>query len=245
MFAHNQNLDTIVKGVLELLDIEGVFIFENSYLLDIVENNLFDTLYHEHCHTHSITPLIRFFRKFGMKIFDVKRLPHQQGGSIRVFVCRNSDNRKIEQIVFDMLEEEKTIPEKLKLFATNIDRAKIKFQECIGQYKEKTIHCYGYAAKTTTLFYKFGIEKNQIKCCYEDAPLKQGRFSPGLHIPIVPTNEIYDRKPDVIIVSAWNFAKNIIAKHQKFVKEYNGIFIVPLPECKIISKDNIDEYIDI
>ena len=93
MFAHTKDLKDVVRGVLELLDDNGVFIFENSYLGDILDKSLYDTIYHEHCHTHAITPLIKFFRKFGMKIFDIEPLPNQQGGSLRVFVCRNSNNR--------------------------------------------------------------------------------------------------------------------------------------------------------
>jgi predicted TPR repeat methyltransferase len=244
MFAHTKDLKTVIRGVLELLDDKGVFIFENSYLMDMLDKKIFDVQYHEHCHTHSVTPLVKLFRQFGMKIFDVERLPNQQGGSIRVFTCRNSDDRKIEDNVFKLLNEEKQIKSKIDKFVVDIDNVRINFKRIFSQYQNKKVHCYGYAAKTTTLFYYFGITKNNITCCYEDAKLKQNKYSPGLHIPIVPVEQLYENKPDILIVSAWNFAKDIIKTHQKFVKELNGTFIVPMPNCQIIDKTNIEEYLN-
>jgi 2-polyprenyl-3-methyl-5-hydroxy-6-metoxy-1,4-benzoquinol methylase len=243
MFAHNEDLYTIMEGVNYLLDDNGVFVFENSYLLDILDKNLFDILYHEHCHSHYLKPLINFFKQFNMKIFQVERLPNQQGGSIRVFVCKAGAYRGRNITVDTLIKEEEKILAKLEQFSENIKTSKQDFIEKLKPYINKKIHCYGYPAKTTTLFYTYGIKENDIECCYEDAELKQNTFSPGLHIPIVPVNKLYENKPNVIIVSAWNFAKSIIKNHQRFIKEYNGVFLVPLPKCIIIDKNNIDEYL--
>jgi 2-polyprenyl-3-methyl-5-hydroxy-6-metoxy-1,4-benzoquinol methylase len=242
MFAHNPNLENIVMGVLELLNTDGIFVFENSYLLSILDNNLFDLVYHEHMHHHSVTALAKFLRKLGLKIFDVIHFPNQHGGSIRVFTCRNSSKRKVEDSVYEAFEKEKNIVSKLEKFSEKIKQSANVFQNTLSKYSDKKIHCYGYAAKTTTLFYTFKIKSGQIEFCYEDAELKQGKFSPGLHIPIVPVKELYNKNPDVIIIGAWNFAKNIIKVHRKFVDD-GGIFIIPLPDIEEINKDNIDEYL--
>lgn len=247
MFAHNEDLYSIMDGVDYLLDNNGIFVFENSYLLDILDKNLFDIIYHEHCHTHSIKPLFNFFKQFNMNIFNIEHLLNQQGGSIRVYVCKSGHHpyfNKMSPVVDEFITKENGILTKLKDFGKNIENAKNNFQKTLKGFNNKQVHCYGYAAKTTTLFYTFGIKENDIGCCYEDAELKQNTFSPGLHIPIVPVNDLYKNKPDVIIVSAWNFAKSIIKNHQKFVKEYDGIFLVPLPECIIIDKNNIDKYLE-
>lgn len=287
MFAHNEDLDTIVKGVLHLLSNEGVFIFENAYVLDMFEKNLFDLMYHEHQHAHSLTPMIKYLRKFGVKVFDVLRLPNQHGGSIRVFCCRNSDSRQVSQAVFDMLEEEKvkfplpkygdryeefvpqsdiiydtcgntigmsctspcytikdSTPETIQLFRTNIKNLKTEFRNLLDKLlaEKKTIHCFGYAAKTTTLLYTYGVQKGEIRACYEDAKLKIGKWSPGLHIPIVSPNKLLENNPDCVVLGAWNFAESIIRTHRKYVHQ-GGIFIIPLPQLKIIDKTNIDSYL--
>lgn len=243
MFAHNANLESIILGVFKLLDENGVFVFENSYLLDILDKNLIDVFYHEHIHTHSLKPLAKFFRNFGMKIFDVERLPNQHGGSIRVFVCKNSDNRTVSNNVFDLFEKEKNILYKLNLLQEKANILSKNLKSCLEKFKYKTIDCFGYPAKTTTLFYLLNIQKNYIRYCYEDSELKVGKFSPGLHIPIKSTAELLDNNPDVIIISAWNYSKQIIKNNISYINN-GGTFLIPLPEIKIINKNNINGYLN-
>lgn len=242
MFAHNANLESIVLGIVKILQKDGVFVFENSYLLDILDNNLYDVFYHEHIHTHSLKPLAKFFRKFGMKIFDVEHLPNQHGGSIRVFVCKNSDNKKVSDNVFNFFEKEKNIVDKLKNLQLKVDNFANGINYNLKKYNNKIIDCFGYPAKTTTLFYMLKIQKNQIRFCYEDSDLKIGKYSPGLHIPIKSSSELLINNPDIVIISAWNFAKNIVKNNKEYI-DNGGQFLIPLPEFKIINKNNINEYL--
>ena len=228
VFAHNKDLDSIVKGVKFLLDDNGTFIFENSYLLDVLDKGLFDIFYHEHMHEHSITPLVKYFKKFDMDIYRVERLPNH-GGSIRVYAC-NSNFKPIESSVNELLELEKEIPIKLEVFKNNISELKDKLVNEVDRLKSenKTIGVLGFPAKAMTLLHYFKLNK-KIDFIYDDNILKQGMFVPGTNLSIRETNNIYNVcMPDVLIVLGWNFIDSFIKNH----KNYIGEWIVPLPEYK-------------
>lgn len=229
-FAHNKDLRTIVNGVKEILSEDGTFIIENSYLLDVLNKNLFDIFYAEHIHEFSIKALSKFFDSLDMKLYDVERLSNH-GGSFRAYICRKSYNIPIAQSVLDLLELEKTIPEKLKSFKTNVNELKNKMVNLIDSYikKNKKIGVLGLPAKATTMLYYFGLEKS-IHFIYDDNPLKQGMYAPGSNIMIYPTQDISKHNPDVLIVLAWNFADDLINNNSNF----KGKFIIPLPEFKVI-----------
>lgn len=227
-FAHIKDLHDIVNGINELLDDDGVFIFENSYLGDVLDKNLFDTIYHEHLHTHSIFPLIHFFKKHGMKIFRVERTSNQ-GGSIRVFVCKNNSKRLVEDSVYDLLKEEEDIDDRLDAFLSNIEALKENLHEILEEHSDKNIDVFGLPAKSVTLFYVLNLD-NIFRYIYEDAELKQNKFSPGFHLPILHSNKIKEHNPDVIFIACWNFADSVMQRLRK--EGYKGKFIVPLPELK-------------
>lgn len=226
MFAHNSNLDTIILGVLNLLDKDGIFVFENSYLLDILDKTLVDLIYHEHMHHHHITALQKFFDKYEMDIYDVKRLPNH-GGSVRVFVCRRGA-RSIRQSVFNILKEEQSIPLKIEKFCENFQLLKKMINERLLSLKEenKDIIIFGFPAKATTLMYSFDIDEKLISYGIDDAKLKQGKFSPGKHIQIFGNEALTDGS--VVLILAWNFADSIMENNRNFM----GTWLVPLPELK-------------
>lgn len=236
MFAHNEDLHTIVNGVKYLLDEDGIFVIENSYLLDMCEKSLLDLIYHEHMHHHHITSLQKFFDKHEMDIFKVERLPNH-GGSIRVFICRKG-MKNIETSVVQSLKEEQDINSKLKDFEKKSVELRSKLTAKLSELKcnNKKIVVYGLPAKSTTLLHYFNIDPNIIEYGIDDAFLKQRKFSPGKHIFIMNDGELktwqyYPEKIDVVLVLAWNFADDIIDKH----KEFKGKWIVPLPEYKEIG----------
>jgi len=238
--AHVDDLNDFFKGIPNLLNDKGMFIFEVSYLGSVIKKKTFDTIYHEHADYHSLYPLIKFVKKFNLEIFDFK-IVKAQGGSIRVFVGHVhkhivNKNKIKKQIIFEK--------NKLKLF--NI-KSFIKFEKNIIQVKtelnklltnlknkKKLIIGYGAAAKTTTLLNYFDIKKNFIESIIDDNPLKQNKFTPGTHIPIKASKHIYSSKPDYIIILAWNYSNSIIKIHKKFFK-MGGKFIVPFPKIKIIT----------
>ena len=237
MFAHNKNLETIVKGVKDLLSEDGTFIFENSYLLDMVNNNVFDVIYHEHMHHHHLRPLVKFFDKFDMKIYDVERLPNH-GGSFRVFVCRKSAKIEITEEmtkhVNDLLFLEEQLNDDLKLFVSKIEKAKIDYSNKLNSLKRngKIIGIFGYPAKATTFLYGLGIDLSIFDFVVDSATLKQNTFTPGGRWRVYPPEYLYEQNPHYMMILAWNFATSIKLNH----KEYKGKWITPIPPELIIDE---------
>lgn len=236
MLAHNMGIKEIIKGVKILLDKDGSFIFENSYLLDIVDHNLMDLVYHEHIHHFHITPLVKLFDNLGMDIYEVERLPNH-GGSIRVYACLKK-SKQIHESVFQCIELEKTINEKLIKLQSNISELKLELNKLLYNINigNKTIAIYGFPAKATTLMYGLNIDHSLINFIVDDAKLKQGKFIPSIDIQrsikVEHPDVINERNPDYILILAWNFADSIIEKCK--ANGYKGNFIVPLPELRVV-----------
>lgn len=237
VFAHVDDLAGIVTGVRTLLAVNGVFAFEVSYLVDMVEKTYFDMIYHEHLDYHSVAPLVPFFRRHGLEVFDVQRVP-THGGSIRVFVQHEGGPRAVEPSVAGLvaLERERGLDSESTFwrFGEHIAATGEELRKVLNDLRAegKSIAGYGAPAKATTLMYEFGIEPKDLDFIVDDSPWKQSLYTPGLHVPVVAAEEIERRAPDYILVLAWNFADPIIAKHTRFA-ERGGRFIVPLPRVEI------------
>lgn len=233
VFAHINDLDEIVKAVDALLDKDGAFVIEAPYNIDLLEKNLFDIIYHEHLSYLAIKPLDRFFKSFGMQIFDVmKREVH--GGSVRISVKFKDAKHEIRKSVkkFIDLEARKKLSDinTYYKFAKHIKKNKISLLKLLKMLKKqnKSIAGYGAPAKATTLLHYFGIGRETIDFIADDSPFKHGLFTPGNHIPIVSPKNIYTKKPDYLLILAWNFADSIMKIHEKF-RQNGGKFIVPVP----------------
>jgi len=240
VFAHVNDLDELTKAVKIILKPDGVFIIEAPYLIDFLEKNLFDLVYHEHLSYLAIKPLNFFFKKHGMRIFDVIKTS-SHGGSIRVFVKKNSGKNKILSSAKKFINEE-TLKglgkEKTFLdFADKIEGNKKELLNLLKSIKNqgKTIVGYGAPAKGNTLLNYFGIDTKILDYIIDDSPLKQGLFTPGTHIPVYSSERLNkDPKPNYIFILAWNFAQPIIEKLASF-SEQGGKFIVPVPTPEIIQ----------
>ena len=238
--AHVDDLRSFVSGVKGLLKFNGFFSFEVSYLGDVIRKKTFDTIYHEHLDYHSLRPLINFFKQFELEIFDFE-LVEAQGGSIRIYVSHEGSKKikktKIKKQIFLENKKYKLFePQSYKKFEKEINITKKELLKLIKNIKNenKSIAGYGAAAKTTTLLNYFGINNKLLNFVVDDNKLKQGRYTPGTHIPIFDSEKIYIKKPDFVILLAWNYSNSIIKKHKKFLK-IGGKFIVPFPKIKIIS----------
>jgi len=237
VFAHADDLKGIVEGVRGLLATDGVFVFEVSYLADVVADTLFDTIYHEHLAYHSVKPLRRFFEAGGMHLFSAERVS-SHGGSLRGMAGLEGGPHDEDGSVADLatLEEDMGLDraETFVDFGHNIDALGTKLEALLADFKAdgKTIAGFGAPAKATTLMYHFGIGPEKIDFIVDDSPLKQGLFSPGAHIPVLPSDALYERRPDYVLILAWNFAEPIMDKHSAFL-EGGGRFIVPLPDLQI------------
>ena len=237
VFAHIDDLNEIIEGVKVLLAKTGIFVFEVSYLVDVFEKTLFDTIYHEHLAYHAVNPLIAFFSGHKMDLIDTTRV-NSHGGSIRGIVQNSCAGRPVFSSVSKLSKLEKMIKldrvETYYDFAERINNLKKQLLQVLINKKAigKKIAAFGAPAKATTLMYHFGIGPEIIDFIVDDNPLKQGLYSPGMHIPIVSSAAIYEKRPDYIIILAWNFAESIMEKHRAFQKA-GGQFIVPLPQVAV------------
>ena len=238
--AHVDDLNDFFKGIPNLLDNKGMFVFEVSYLGSVIKKKTFDTIYHEHADYHSLYPLIKFVKKFNLEIFDFK-IVKAQGGSIRVFVGHSNSHiiNKVKikkQIIFEKKKLKLFNIKSFRIFEKKIIKVKTELNKLLTKLKheKKTIIGYGAAAKTTTLLNYFDIGNKIISFIVDDNKLKQNRYTPGTRIPIFNSKQLYKKKPDYVILLAWNYSNFIIKTHKKFFKT-GGKFIVPFPKIKIIT----------
>jgi SAM-dependent methyltransferase len=246
-FAHIQDIDSVVRGVKHLLDDEAEFVFEVGYLLDVVENTLFDTIYHEHLDYHHVKPLVRFFRKHGMSLVRVER--HAiQGGALRGFA--RLGNVPADDSVAELLALEDAAGindrETFQRFEASIQELAANLKAVLEGITAKggKVCGFGVPAKATTMLYHFGINSALVHAIADENPLKQGRIIAGLGIPIIAPEELGPLKPDVLLIFAWNFAENIMARYHAFL-EGGGRFMVALPELKMFSLEGTETWPDL
>lgn len=237
VFAHIDDLGGIADGVRALLLDDGLFAFEVSYFVDVYEQTLFDTIYHEHLAYHTVGPLARFLAAHDLELIRVDRVA-SHGGSVRCFAQPRGGPRRRDSSVDALIDLEQQIgldrAETVRGFAARIDQVRdnllMMIEEIRGQ--GKTLAAFGAPAKATTLMYHFGLSQDVVEFIVDDSPLKQGLYSPGMHIPVLPSDALYARRPDYVIILAWNFADPIMRNHTRFL-ENGGHFIVPLPKPEI------------
>lgn len=238
VFAHCDDLSGITDAVSKLLAPEGLFVFEVSYLVDVYQKTLFDTIYHEHLSYHSVTPLIKFFESKRMTLIDVVKV-NTHGGSIRCVIKNNSSNAEVKKSVKTFVNLEKSLAfhesSTFIKFSNKIEERKKELCDLLKKIKadKKSIAGFGAPAKATTLMYEFGLNNDILDFIVDDSPLKQGLFSPGLNIPVFSSSQIETLKPDYLLILAWNFADSIIKNNRKFI-ESGGKFIIPLPTLEVI-----------
>jgi SAM-dependent methyltransferase len=237
VFAHADDLAGIARGVRDLLTPDGRFVFEVSYLPDVLQHTLFDTIYHEHLSYHSVGALCRFFRELDMLVVDAQRV-NTHGGSIRVTVAKGL-NWAPAASVLDRIGEERALwigpgddpRPTFEMLRSAIEDRRTELAAALDGVSGP-IYGYGAPAKATTLLRTFGMD-TRLDAIVDDSPLKQGRWLPGGRIPVLPSSAIADIPPDAIVVLAWNFADSILEKLSDFRKN-GGRCIVPLPEVRVV-----------
>ena len=237
--AHIDQLDDVMRGVRHWLADDGVFVLEVGYLLDVYENVWFDTIYHEHLDYHTVAPFRQLFERTGMEAFAVERVS-PQGGSIRVMAQKSNGPRRgdgsIDRLVTLEAQHRLDQPGTFVEFGRRIDQVGSELRSLVGALKAegKSLAGFGAATKSTTLLSHFGLGRHELDFIADDNPLKQGLYSPSAHIPVVASDEIYRRRPDYLLILAWNFAAPIMAMHAKYTRE-GGKFIVPMPIPQVIQ----------
>ena len=239
VFANIDNLQDWVDAIKIVLAPDGVFVFESYYLADLVNNLVFDFIYHEHISSFSVKPIQILFKRVGLELIAVEKIP-TKGGSLRYFVQWCDGPLVNDGSVELLLAEEEAMglydKEIYVRFSQKISRLKQQVCQTLAQVKKegKSIAGFGASITGTTLIYHFGLGE-YIDYLLDDNPAKQGRYSPGLHLPVLPSSEIYRLKPDYIVILAWRFAETIIAKNQRYLDE-GGCFLVPVPSVSAVSR---------
>lgn len=238
VFAHSPNLYDFSQGVKNLLSLKGVFVFEVSYLLTVIKKKTFDTIYHEHMSYHSLGPLINFFDKQDLQIFDFE-LIEAQGGSIRIYVS-HKDAYKINKIKIEkQIKKEKLeglySKRRFQKFFKEINVTKNKLKALLQELSNKNLNIIGYGApaKLTTLTHVFNLNKNDFKIVIDDNSLKVNKYTPGKNFLIKDFSYLVKNKKNyqVIIVLAWNFFESIKTKCKKVNDKF--LFISPFPRPRI------------
>jgi SAM-dependent methyltransferase len=237
VFAHIDNLEAIVEGIRTLLAPGGVFVFEVSYLVDVFEKTLFDTIYHEHLDYHSVKTLVPFFKRLGMELIEAVRVG-SHGGSLHGITQLKGGPHPVGKSVAEAIAYEEKLgldrAETFRQFGQNINSLKTDLGKLLRELKAKgkKIAGFGAPAKATTLMYHFGIGPDLIDFIVDDSPLKQNLFTPGYHVPVVPSSVMYEQKPDYVLLLAWNFAGPIMKSHKAYT-DAGGHFIVPIPQLEV------------
>jgi hypothetical protein len=241
VFAHIDNMSDVVKGIRLLLANDGALVFEVSYIVDMIDNMVFDTIYHEHVSHHALIPLETFLNGHDMTLFHVERTA-TKGGSIRAFAQpKSTGSRPRSDELSKLIQEEErrgiTKPKIYRDWFEAIERRKRNVLAYLDKAiaDGKTVAAYGASTTTTTLLYHFELE-SRVKFIVDDNPLKQGLFSPGAHLPVLPSGELAIKKPDVVVILAWIYAEPILKRNRAYI-DAGGKFLVPLPEPQIVDRE--------
>ena len=239
VFAHIDNMADVVKGIRLLLADDGVFVFEVSYIVDMIDNMVFDTIYHEHVSHHALIPRETFLNNHDMSLFRVERTS-TKGGSIRAFAQVKSTGRRPRSAEYLKLvaEEERREITKPKIYRDWFEAIECRKRAVLSYLDKarsegKVIAAYGASTTTTTLLYHFELE-GRIRFIVDDNPLKQGRFSPGAHIPVLASSALATERPDVVVILAWIYAEPILKRNEAYIAA-GGTSLVPLPEPRIVD----------
>ncbi len=237
VLAHVPDINDFVAGVKVLLAPEGVATFEVQHLLTLMQRHQFDTIYHEHFSYLSLIAGQRIFARAGLRVFDVE-LPETHGGSIRFFVCHEQASHPESPNVADVLARERA-------YGLHDDAVYVAWNESVKETKRallellislkrdnKKIVGYGAPAKGVTLLNYCGVRTDFLDFTVDRAPSKQGRYLPGVRIPILPPEAIFEAKPDYVLILPWNI-KNEIKTQMAEIRSWGGRFIVPVPKATI------------
>ena len=232
VFYHIPDLDDVVQGVGAVLADDGVFVVQANYLVDMLQKNTFDNIYHEHLCYYSLKPLTVLFRRFDMEVLDVERHPIH-GGSIIVYVRKgvtSTPKKRVDAML--MAEEEQGVYSRdtYTAFAERVEQIRDRLVTMLGGLKAqgKRIAAYGAPAKGNTLLNFCEIGPDLLEYAVEKNDLKVGRYTPGMHIPVVSEDQARRTPAAYYLVLPWNFLEEFLAKEQEF-RANGGKFIVPVP----------------
>jgi len=235
--CHIPTIHSVVEGFKILLKPDGIIMFEDPYLGEIIENTLYDQIYDEHVFLFSVASIDYLFAQHGLEIVDV--MPQTtHGGSMR-YIITHKGKRKISQRVIEQQQKEKKLglhlPATYEQFKKNVETSRDRLVELLKNIKKQGKRIVGYAAtsKSTTINNYCGITAELVEYISDTTPIKHGTFSPGTHIPVKPYEEFKRNYPDYALLYAYNHAKEIMAKEHDFIAK-GGKWIVYVPKVGVI-----------
>jgi hypothetical protein len=241
VFAHMEDVHSIVDGIVHMLADDGVFISESHYVVPLIETLQYDTIYHEHMRYYSLTSLKYLLDMHGLEIFHAKRIP-THGGSIRVYAARPG-TREVRDTVAAILEDETRhalTPEALSRFRRRIVGSKLALQALLRDVKNESKRVFGVGApsRASTLINHVGLDDGILDCVVEvKDSFKVGKYIPGTIIPVVDESRLFEEKPDYALLLSWHIADELMPKLK--AKGFGGDFIVPLPEPHVVRSEDV------
>ncbi|QET05857.1 MULTISPECIES: class I SAM-dependent methyltransferase [Cupriavidus] len=238
VLAHVPDINDFVGGMPVVLKPEGVVTLEFPHLLRLLEQNQFDTLYHEHYSYLSLTALVPILARAGLRVFDIEHLP-THGGSLRLFACHNGAKHSTSANVQACLDEELrgglTSVERYTAFSEGVRRARIDLLAFLidARRKGKRVAAYGAAAKGNTLLNYCGIDSDLIEYVVDRNPAKQNKLLPGSRIPVLAPEAIDARRPDYLVILPWNI-KDEVMEQMSGIRAWGGRFVVAIPETVVL-----------
>lgn len=239
VLAHVPGLNDFVRGMKIALKPQGIITMEFPHLLRLMQENQFDTIYHEHFSYISLTTVERVFAKFGLRVFDVDEVP-THGGSLRIYATHSdNDERPTADNVAAVKRKESEAGllnlDTYRAFADQVKETKRSLLRFLVEARDqgKTVVGYGAPAKGNTLLNYCGVRTDFIDYTVDRSPHKQDHALPGVHIPIYGPERIRETKPDYLLILPWNI-KDEIMKQMAHIREWGGQFVVPIPRTKVL-----------
>jgi hypothetical protein len=237
-FPHIPELHDFVSGIDTALAPGGAFVIEAHYLWDMLDQGAFDTVYHEHVSYWALGPMERLFRAHGMCVVDVERLPLHHG-QLRAFVQRQGEG-DVQSSVHELLEQEHAAGldkiETYRRFACSVEELKQELHGELARLRAdgNRVVGYGAPAKGNTLLGFLELGPAELDYIADKSPLKQGLYTPGTHIPVVPPGRLLEDQPEYTLLLAWNFADEVMEQQAEY-RRRGGKFIIPVPEVQVLS----------
>ena len=234
----------LLNGIKELLDKEGVFIFETAYMPDLISKNIFDNIYHEHLSYFSVKSINHLLAINELELFDIQHID-TKGGSIRGFAqFKNGPHAKSKSMINMIASETRNNLDKIEFFKNFDNRVSYMKNELLGILKKlkeqnKIIAGYGASVGVTTMIYHLNLN-DYLSFLLDDNPIRNGLFTPGYHIPVLSSKLLPEKKPDYILILAWRYSKPIIQKNLEYLNRGGKFIIVDMEnlEIKTIDKNN-------